>query len=238
MPRTILDESPESLRHAAEVLSGGGIIVIPSRTNYALICDAVSSAAVERLFLAKRRTKFGPLTLAVPDIESTGKYVSFPADFGMAELRRIWPDEVSFIFQLAYDLPRALTMGAQTIAVMRQHECALNRLLDVFKRPVGLTSANLSGQGNIVVTREKAIEDLSDEVDLIIVNDRADEVVDTSAPGVNPSNTIVDFSFGTPYLVRAGAVPARTLTPWIPELVLDTEQYKRLLAERLRAVSQ
>lgn len=237
MPGKILEESPEALRRAAEVLGQGGIIIVPSHTNYALICDAADSQAIERLFQAKRRTKFGPLTLAVPDIESTAKYVSFPPDFGMAELRQIWPDEISFIFELAYDFPRALTMGAQTIAVMRQHECALNRLLDVFRRPAGLTSANLSGQGNIVVTREKAIEDLSDEVDLVLVNDRLDEVVDTSAPDVNPSNTIVDFSFGTPYLVRAGAVPARRLTPWIPDLVLDTEQYKQLLAERLRAVS-
>jgi L-threonylcarbamoyladenylate synthase len=234
MTGRILEESPQALDDAAKVLNDGGIMIVPSRTNYALICDAKNADAIERVFTAKRRTKFGPLTLAISSIAATKDYVAFPETFGIAQLQEIWPDEVSFIFDLTYPFPPKMTMGAKTVAVMRQHDCALNRLLDVYDRPVALTSANLSGQGNIVVTREKAIEDLSTEVDLVLVNDRTDEVADVTADGLNPSNTIVDFTFGTPYLVRNGAMAAKDLLPWIPDLVMDTELYKEALAKRLQ----
>lgn len=233
MAGLVLEESESSLAEVAGVLGDGGVVVVPSRTNYVLICDAENEGAVSRVFEAKKRTKFGPLTLAVPRIEDTERYVRFPGGFAMAELRRIWPAEVSFIFDLTYPFSPRMTMGANTVAVMYQRSCALNRLLEVFGRPVALTSANLSGQGNFVVTRQKAIDDVGGAVDAVLVNDRDDECVDVEAEGVNPSNTIVDFTFERPYLVRDGAYPPSLLLPVIPDLVLDTDAYKAALAKRL-----
>jgi L-threonylcarbamoyladenylate synthase len=74
-------------------------------------------------------------------------------------------------------------------------------------------------------------------VDLVIVNDRTDEVIDVAAEGVNPSNTIVDLTFDRPYLVRDGAYPPAQLIPRIPDLEFDTEQYKVALADRLRTAN-
>jgi L-threonylcarbamoyladenylate synthase len=231
----VLSETPEVYAQASKVLSGGGLVVLPTRTNYALICDCENGAAVERVFQAKRRTKFGPLTLAVPTIEATDAYVHLPAGFGLPQLRQVWPAEISFIFTLKYHFPPRMTMGAGTVAVMFQRESALMRLLAVHQQPVGLTSANLSGQGNILVTREHALNDLSDAVDLIIVNDAAHEVIDPAREGVNPSNTIVDLTFDPPCLVRDGAFPPSRLSGLLPDLVLDTEIYKEKLRERLES---
>ena len=235
MTATILEESEEAFRAAIEALSSDGIVVVPSRTNYALICDTESEAGIRRVFDAKRRTKFGPLTLAIPTIESIDRYVALSPELGVEQLKEIWPAEVSFIYDLTYPFPSQMTMGAGTVAVMFQRDCALNRLLERYQRPVALTSANLSGQGNIVVTREKAIEDVGEVVDVLIVNNRLDEVVDPDAEGVNPSNTIVDLTFEVPYLVREGALPSERLLPFIPNLVRDPEKYKAALQERLAA---
>lgn len=231
----VLEESADSLIQASKVLDDGGIVVVPSRTNYALICDCENERAVERVFEAKRRTKFGPLTLAVATIDSTADYVKLPAEFGLDELKKVWPSETSFIFRLEHRFPPRMTMGAGTVAVMYQRESALMRLLSVHRKPVALTSANLSGQGNIVVTRERAIADVGGEVDLVVVNDRQDEQIDVVAEGVNPSNTIVDFTFDVPYLVRDGAYPYKKLLPLIPDLVCDVDQYKQALQRRLTA---
>lgn len=70
-------------------------------------------------------------------------------------------------------------------------------------------------------------------MDAVLVNNRDDECVDVEAEGVNPSNTIVDFTFERPYLVRDGAYPPSLLLPVIPDLVLDTDAYKAALAKRL-----
>lgn len=229
----VMSETPEAYQEASRVLSGGGLVVLPTRTNYALICDCENAAAVERVFQAKQRTKFGPLTLAVPEIDDTARYVWLPDEFGLSELRQVWPAEISFIFQLRHQFPPRMTMGAGTVAVMYQRSSALMRLLAVHRQSVGLTSANLSGQGNIVVTREHALSDLGDAVDLVIVNDVADEVIDPSSEGVNPSNTIVDLTFSPPYLVRDGAYPPGNLKGLLPDLILDTDEYKQRLSERL-----
>src|SRR5690606_34561375 len=141
-------------------------------------------------------------------------------------------------FELTYPLPPRMTMGAGTVAVMFHPPCALQRLLTLYGRPVGLTSANLSGQGNIVVTREKAIEDVGDRVDVVVVNDRLDEVVDVAALGVQPSNTIADLSFSPPFLVRDGAYPPERLLRWLPGLVLDTAAYQEALRARLARAGQ
>jgi L-threonylcarbamoyladenylate synthase len=231
----VLSETPEVYARASQVLREGGLVVLPTRTNYALICDCENGAAVERVFQAKRRTKFGPLTLAVPTIEATERYVHLPDAFGVPQLSQIWPAEISFIFTLKHRFPPRMTMGAGTVAVMFQQQSALMRLLAFHQEPVGLTSANLSGQGNIVVTREHALNDLGDAVDLIIVNDAIDEVIDPVKEGVNPSNTIVDLTFDPPYLVRDGAFPPSRLSSLLPHLVLDTEKYKEKLRERLSA---
>jgi L-threonylcarbamoyladenylate synthase len=231
----VMSESPEAYEQASAVLSGGGLVVVPTRTNYALICDCENAAAVERVFQAKQRTKFGPLTLAVPAIGDTDRYVWLPDEFGLDQLRQVWPAEISFIFQLRHRFPPRMTMGAGTVAVMFQRESALMRLLAVHRQSVGLTSANLSGQGNIVVTREHALNDLGEAVDFIMVNDAADEVIDPSREGVNPSNTIVDLTFSPPYLVRDGAYPPASLRTLLPDLVLDPDEYKRQLSDRLAA---
>jgi L-threonylcarbamoyladenylate synthase len=233
---TVLDEStPGTLATAVAALADGGTVVVPSRTNYALICDAEDPDAIDRVYEAKERTKFGPLTLAVPTIDDVARYVRLLPDFGLAELHQVWPSEVSFIYQLDHPLPPRMTMGAGTVAVMFHPPCALRRLLHVYGRSVALTSANLSGQGNIVVTREKAIEDVSDRVDVVVVNDRHDEVVDVDGLGLNPSNTIVDLSFSPPFLVRDGAHPPVRLLRWLPSLVLDTAAYQDALRARIGA---
>lgn len=233
---TVVDEAmPGSLDVAAEALAKGGTVVVPSYTNYSLICDAEDADAIGRVYKAKERTKFGPLTLAVPAIDDVARYVRLIPTFGLAELHEVWPAEVSFIFELTHPFPPRMTMGAGTVAVMFHPPCALQRLLATYGRPVALTSANLSGQGNIVVTREKAIEDVGDRVDVVVVNDRDDEVADVTVDGLNPSNTIADLSFSPPFLVRAGAYTPADLRRWIPDLVLDTAAYKDALDARIAA---
>ncbi|MCU4186324.1 L-threonylcarbamoyladenylate synthase [Acidiferrimicrobium sp. IK] len=231
----VREESPSALREAAAVLRSGGMVVVPSRTNYALVCDYEDPRSIANVFEAKKRSKFGPLTLAIPRISDLEDYVWTVPDFGAAHAEAIWPAEVSFIFAQRRRLPPRMTMGATTVAVMFQRECALRRLLDTYQRPLALTSANLSGQGNITVTREKALEDVGGVVDFFLYNDRVDEVVDTKAQGVQPSNTIVDFTFDAPYLVRPGAYPVEKLRPWIPGLIEDPAAYQALLAARLEA---
>jgi tRNA threonylcarbamoyl adenosine modification protein (Sua5/YciO/YrdC/YwlC family) len=61
-----------SSSHAAEFercLAGGGLVVFPSDTVYGLACDPLSEFAVERLYLAKGRSRDKPCAVMFFDVE-------------------------------------------------------------------------------------------------------------------------------------------------------------------------
>lgn len=228
-------ESPEVLDEAVAILRDGGLVITPTRGNYCLVCDPENEEAIERSFEVKGRTKFGPLTLALHEIDAAGEYVDFPPGFDPAVLHRVWPSEVSFIFDKRHPFPDRLTCGHSTIAIMFHGPCALQRLLTRYGGPLGLTSGNRSGQGDIRIELEKAVEDLGDRVDLVIEAPTRDEITVTRTSAEHPSNTIVDFTFGRPLLVRPGVLPTEDLLQHFPDLETDPEVFKRMLAERLAA---
>lgn len=230
-------ETPEVLDEAVAILRDGGLVVTPTRGNYCLVCDPTNLDAIEQSFEVKGRTKFGPLTLALHEVKAAGKYVEYPPGFDPAVLDRVWPAEVSFIFEKAFPFPERLTCGHSTIALMIHGPCTLQRLLTRYAGPLGLTSGNLSGQGDIPIDLAKAVDDLGDRVDLIIEAPSDDEITVTANSREHPSNTIVDFTFGRPLLVRVGVLPTEVLLEHFPDLETDPAVFKQMLAERLAATA-
>lgn len=225
----ILSESAEAVEAAADVLRGGGVVITPTRTNYSVICDPYNDRAVERIFRIKRRTKFGPLTLGIAIPDDADPYVRYPDPEAQYLIKGLWPSCLSAILPKVAPLPERMTMGAPSLSVLCHESCALSSIAAAFG-PVALTSANLSGQGDIHVTAPKARADLGGEVDLMI-----------EAPPDHPvalqSNTIIDLSFGVPYLVREGAFPASRLREAFPDLVHDPTAYELALEDRRAAAA-
>jgi L-threonylcarbamoyladenylate synthase len=220
----------ESVHEAAEVLGNGGIVITPTRTNYNVICNPTDESAIAKVFEVKKRTKFGPLTLYIPNAGEAEKYAVIPEDFDRAILDKAWPGELTLIFEKNYPFPDALTMGATTIALTVQGECTCHDIAQEFG-PVAMTSANISGQGDIFVTLEKAVEDIGHLVDLVI--DAQSDAPAAELDVDNKSNTIIDLTFGKPYLVRLGVYPIEKCREMFPDLNEDSAEYKQLLAERV-----
>jgi L-threonylcarbamoyladenylate synthase len=225
-----VQESPQAVKEAAEVLGRGGLVITPSQTNYNLICDPTNDDAIARLFEAKRRTKFGPLTLAIRRPEDIGDYVEIPPHLDAKQLMGLWPSMLTMILAKRYPYPPRLTMGADTLGVMKQGDCAVQRIVDEFG-PVGLTSANISGQGDVFVDFDKAAEELGEEVDLLIRGNGPSVAALSDNP--HRSNTIVDLTFTPPYLVRYGMFPVEPLREAFPDLIEDPAAYKDAIAARL-----
>ena len=142
----------------------------------------------------------------------------------------LWPGEVSFILFKHNTISDAVTCGANTIAVTHHGNPILQKVMETFGNPLSGSSANLSGQGDIFVTVEKATSDLGQSVDLIL---NAGATTAASHPSVNKSNSIVDFSFQPPFLVRKGVIATETLQKMIPDLITEPDLYQIKLKERL-----
>ncbi len=212
-----------------EVLRTGGIAISPTTTNYNLICDATNAAAVDRVFLVKRRTKLGPLPVSLPFPQMAAEYVLFPSWFDPAILEAMLPGEISFVFQQRYPFPDRLTCGLGTVAISCTTHPVFRSIVVGLGRPVAATSANLSGQGDIFVSLEKAEKDIGDEVDLIV--DAGPTEAQLAGAG-NRVNTIIDLTMDKPTLVRPGWVPLDRVLEFFPELDTDTEAYQQALLAR------
>ncbi|MFH9405022.1 L-threonylcarbamoyladenylate synthase [Streptomyces sp. NPDC017638] len=227
----IVATSPAALQEAADVLRGGGLVALPTLTNYGLFCDPFNAAAVDRVFEAKQRTKFGPLSLFVPEPRQAEEYVRIPDGFGPAVLERIWPSPTAVICWKKHPFPPRMTLGLPTLAVCCQGPGSpLQEVLRLIGQPLGASSANLSGQGDIDVTFDVTVRDLGDRVDLIL--DEGETRRANRRPQKHPGNTIIDLTFTRPHLVRHGFVGPETLIPHLPDLDLDTEAYPALLRKR------
>ncbi len=171
-------------------------MVVPTDTVYALTADVFSLAAVERVFAIKLR----PPGLALPVLVSCwdqGELVARDATGTARQLAgRYWPGPLTLILPKAAGLPDRVTGGRDTDAVrMPAHQAPL-ALATKLERPITGTSANRSGQQDLLTV--EAIEaELGGEVDYIMRSG--------PSPAGIPS-TVIDITSGNPRLVRAGAL--------------------------------
>ena len=229
-PRRLSVNEPY-LEAALEVLKSGGLIISPTTTNYNILCDATNSEAVKRVFQVKKRTKVGPLPVSLPYPHLASQYVYVPDWFDEKILQELLPGEVSFIFKQKYPFPDELTCGLRTVSISCTTHPLMRSIVVGMEGPIAATSANLSGQGDIFVTLEKAVLDVGSEVDLII---DAGPTEAQLAPHIkHRSNTIIDLTFDKPYLCRKGWVSLEKISKCIPNLVVDIDRYEECLANRI-----
>lgn len=181
------------------VLRGGGLIVYPTDTLYALGADPFRAGAVERLFAAKRRPEGQPVSVAVADLDAA-KSLAVVSRSAEAIARPWLPGPLTLLFRPSPTAPKAIVSAGNTVAIrVPRHPVAL--LLAKQFGPLTATSANLHGRPPPVECGE-AQEQLGESVDLY---------VDAGPCPIGKESTIVDFSEGEPKVIREGAVSAERL---------------------------
>jgi L-threonylcarbamoyladenylate synthase len=208
---------------AVATIRGGGLVVCPTTTNYVLVCDAHNPVAIRRVFAVKKRNKVAPLPVVFPRVEVIPEYARIPAWFPEEILYKLMPGPIGFIFPQRIDFPIGLTCGLKTIAVAHTDDQSLSHISSKFDAPLAATSANLSGQGQIRTSLEKAIQDIGNDVDLIVDGGpTAAEVMDSD---LTKAATLVDCSLERPFLCRDGIIPASVLQRYLPNLETDIDAY-------------
>ena len=62
MKSKIVPATEENILKSAEILKNDGVVVVPTETVYALVANAFSKSAVEKIFEIKKRPKSKPLS--------------------------------------------------------------------------------------------------------------------------------------------------------------------------------
>ncbi len=202
----VLALTPEVLRNrtiaskivmdAADTLSCGGLVIMPTETVYSIAVDATNDDAVRRVFEAKQR----PLERSMPIMVSD----------------RYMIEEYAELSPLARHLMHAFMPGPLSLIVPRKTEAHLapsissgvgvsfripgndfaRAIVAELGKPVTTTSANISGEGPLHAADEIRAT-FMEKVDMILDQGNL-------AP-VQPS-TIVDLTGEEPKIVRQGPV--------------------------------
>ncbi|MEO0543410.1 MAG: L-threonylcarbamoyladenylate synthase [Pseudomonadota bacterium] len=186
----------KSLAEAADLLSRGKLVGVPTETVYGLAADATNGEAVAGIFEAKGRPSFNPLICHVTDYEMANRLGEFN-DIAKRLAEAFWPGPLTLVLNKRADCPvhELATAGLATLAV-RMPTGPMGELSARLKKPIAAPSANLSGQ--ISATSALAVlEDLGEKVSLIL---------DHGAPSVGVESTIVGFRGDDTVLLRPGGL--------------------------------
>ena len=186
---------PES-HHVHEVvtlLKRDGVVILPTDTVYALVCDINSRKAIKRLTKIKGGEKKKLFSIVLGDLADIGTYAGYVSSFSYRTMRRLLPGPYTFVLEASSVIPKLMMTKRRTIGI-RVPDCAIAlSVAQKLGRPLVATTLGVSED-----------EFLSDPYDLEAAWGReVDLVVDGGTIYSDPSS-VVDLSGSVPEVIRAG----------------------------------
>ncbi len=193
---------------AVECLRDGGVVAVPTDTQYALSVDAFNESAVERIFRMKGRPSGMALPVLISSAEALDDVAIDVPDVAARLARRYWPGALTLVVRRAPSVPSAVTAGMDTVAVRVPDHPAPREVSRRLGRPITGTSANATGQAPL-----NSPADLMREF-----GDSLDFVIEGNIQAGRPS-TILDVTGKTPEVVREGAISSDELSEYLGKAV-------------------
>jgi len=193
------------LSTAAEVLRRDGVIVYPTDTFYGLGAGCYSRVAIRRIYRLKGRGFHKPLLVIISSREMLNEITVERPAVVEELINTFWPGPLTLVLPASPRLPRELLGGSGSIGVRLPEYPEVRELVRRAGFPVTATSANSAGGENIQRI-ERAVEHFSGRVDLILDGGET--------KGGIPS-TVLECTSSTPKILRAGAVSALRLKPYL-----------------------
>lgn len=163
------------IRRAAELLRGGGIVMLPTETVYGAAGLLAHPAARRRLHDLRGDPDGPPFTVHLSRPEDAGRYLGDVSELGRRMMRKLWPGPVGLVFDVPADRRAGVAAGlalpeaelydkAGAITLRCPDHIVAGDVLSLVDGPVVLTRAG--ADGNAAPTEQTA-QELEGKVDLI-----------------------------------------------------------------------
>jgi L-threonylcarbamoyladenylate synthase len=200
----------EALQQAVDLLRAGSIVAFPTDTVYGIAADPWNEAALAAIYTAKGRPEGKPLALLVAEVDQVGRLTTEISKEARHLMERFWPGALTLVLPASPDLSPSLLAGRSTLGVrMPDHPVAL-ALLRAFGGPLATTSANLSGEPDLL-TAQAVEATLGSRIPLLLDGG--------NSPGGAPS-TVLDLTVRPPRILRPGPLTRDLLSQALDEEVI------------------
>lgn len=133
-----------SIRHAAHIISHGGIIAYPTETVYGLGCDIYNAAAVEKINLIKQRPRNKQFILLAGNIDQIKPLIKISDEEESIIKSTTVP--TSWIIDASPNAPEWLTDNNNTLTIRISTSHLVKKLCHILGHAIISTSANISGK--------------------------------------------------------------------------------------------
>ena len=182
------------LRQAVECLRGGGVIVYPTDSCYALGCHIGDKSALERIRSIRETDRHHHFTLVCRDLADVGKY-AVVENWQYRLLRSHTPGPYTFLLKASRETPRRLKHERRgTIGLRVPDHPVSQMLLTELGEPIMSSTLLLPGE-ELPRTDAKEIYELLEQ--------KVDMVLDGGNCGLVPTS-VIDLSSGLAEVVRVG----------------------------------
>jgi L-threonylcarbamoyladenylate synthase len=186
------------VEQVAGVVFGGGTVIFPTDTSYAIGCDPYRSEAIDRIYVTKGRPDERPLTMHVA---TPAEFLEYARDNKLAMLaaKRLLPGPVILRIRKPEFVSDELAAALETVA-MRVPDDALARAILERCGPLAATTANPGSD-------KRYLGD--DDYEAL---PPADLLVQHGPTRYDRESSIVDISGSHARLLREGVVSAERLS--------------------------
>ncbi|MEO0650942.1 MAG: L-threonylcarbamoyladenylate synthase [Planctomycetota bacterium] len=199
---------PQAIERAAECLTAGGLVAVPTETVYGLAARADDPRAVERIYTAKGRPAHNPLIVHLPGVEQARSIAAEWSDAAAALARAFWPGPLTLVVPRADPALASVSAGRASIALRVPDHPVLLAVLESCGLPLAAPSANRSNA--VSPTRaEHVVASLGANVDLVL---------DAGPCRVGIESSVVDVTGDPPRLLRPGGLSLERLREAAPTL--------------------
>lgn len=193
---SIHPQNPQArlLKQAVTILHGGGVIVYPTDSCYALGCQIGNKDAMERIRTIRQVDEHHHFTLVCRDLAEISNYAKVD-NSQYRLLKASTPGSYTFILQASREVPRRLQHPKRhTIGLRIPDHPVTHALLSELDEPLLSSTLILPGDELPLNDAEEIRERLEHHVDLVI---------DAGPCGIDMT-TVIDLTSDAPGLVREG----------------------------------
>jgi tRNA threonylcarbamoyl adenosine modification protein (Sua5/YciO/YrdC/YwlC family) len=195
-----VEPEPWLLARAAQVLRGGGIVVMPTDTVYGLTCGITHHDAIRRIYKLKDMDPKKPLSVLVSDMSMVGRFAKGVSTPAYRLLKRVLPGPYTFIFEASPEVPKIMLRKRRTIGIRMPDNPIALALLEEMGEPL-LSSSIRDPEHEFVNNPDEIEKSLGNDVEMVI-----DGGILLPVP-----STVVDLSGDEPVLIRDGKGDVDTL---------------------------
>jgi tRNA threonylcarbamoyl adenosine modification protein (Sua5/YciO/YrdC/YwlC family) len=182
------------IKQAAQIVSSGGIVALPTDSAYALVCRLDDKAAVDKLRRIRGVDDKHHLTLLVRDLSEVAQYARVD-NSQYRLLKATMPGPYTVILEATRELPRRLSHPSRKTIGLRVPENRITlALLEELGEPLIGTTLQLPGDDHMLSDPEEVRERLEKQIELII----------DGGAGMLEATTVIDLTGPEPELVREG----------------------------------